>query len=796
MLGQPSVKLPAELGKYLSRDSELFCRYGWRGLVRRRRSRSNLTATVGTVPHNAARFLDKVRRHGYPVMLSTPPWPSATLDAAVRRGPHPSAVQHCEFLYEDMVDLVRKGHWILLPYRLAKRLPSLRLTPPGVIPQRGRRPRTIVDYTWSGINEATLTPAPYEAMRFGRELNRYLWHVYWANPKHGLVYQLKKDLADGFYLADLSVMDAPKMAVPLPRVPGLEQLVAIPLGLPMGWILAPPVFCAGSETALDLAKDLLPSSSSLPPHPLEELAATPPPPAGSRPPPMPLRRRPRLAPRPGRYHRPLAYFGLYMDDFLAAAQGSPRRLTQIRRALLHAIDQVFRPNDAQDTDRREPVSVKKLLQGDGCWSTLKTILGWIVDTLAGTVSLPPHRSDRLHQLLSTYPRHRKRVSAAEWHKLVGELRSMALGLPGASSCFSFLQHAFKSGKLRLRLNTAIHDQLDDFRWLAKEVTSRPTRIAEIVPDEADYVGTYDAAKPGAGGVWLPHDSWALPPTPAAKPALPLAHPPLLWRMSYPRSIQREVVSFDNPRGTITNSDLETSAGVLGKDVLAQEVDLTEANVESGGDNTPATSRLTKQSHTTDGPSGYLMRLSGVHRRHYRYQDRWFYLPGPINVMADDASRLWHLSDTELLSHFNTQYPQSVPWRLCQVRSAMRSAVISSLQSKRASLEVTLPELKRGTLRGKSGSSSATSTTWTSSWRTSPTKSQSFKCLPYDTETDVLRPVTTRAELERWRTWRARLGVRFNTWAPTTSVLMKRESWTGGSRTNGGSGSRRILRLGG
>ena len=173
------------------------------------------------------------------------------------------------------------------------------------------------------------------------------------------------------------------------------------------------------------------------------------------------------------------------------------------------------------------------------------MLGWIIDTLTCTLELPPHRIERLHELLGQYPRQQKRVAAKAWHKLIGELRSMAMGIPGASSSFSFLQQAFKTGAKRLRLSPAMHDQLDDFRWLAEALATRPTRIAEVVPDAADYVGTYDAANPGAGGVWLPHEQWALPPNSVDTRTLPLAHPPLLWGMSYPRAVQREVVSFDN-----------------------------------------------------------------------------------------------------------------------------------------------------------------------------------------------------------------------------------------------------------
>jgi hypothetical protein len=54
------------------------------------------------------------------------------------------------------------------------------------------------------------------------------------------------------------------------------------------------------------------------------------------------------------------------DDFIALAQGSPHRI------LLHTIDKTFRPNDSSDPEgHREIISLKNLLKGDACWSTLK-----------------------------------------------------------------------------------------------------------------------------------------------------------------------------------------------------------------------------------------------------------------------------------------------------------------------------------------------------------------------------------------------------------------------------------------
>ena len=78
---------------------------------------------------------------------------------------------------------------------------------------------------------------------------------------------------------------------------------------------------------------------------------------------------------------------------------------------MNAIDAVFRPLSAADPpSRTEPISVSKLLKGDACWATCKKILGWIVDTVAMTITLPHRRLQRLAALLDSIPPTKKRLA--------------------------------------------------------------------------------------------------------------------------------------------------------------------------------------------------------------------------------------------------------------------------------------------------------------------------------------------------------------------------------------------------
>jgi hypothetical protein len=79
--------------------------------------------------------------------------------------------------------------------------------------------------------------------------------------------------------------------------------------------------------------------------------------------------------------------------------------------------------------------------GDTSWSTTKTILGWVVDTLACTITLPAHCILRLREVLDSIKPTQRRVSLLNWQQLVRELRSMDIAIPAAIDLFSALQEA-------------------------------------------------------------------------------------------------------------------------------------------------------------------------------------------------------------------------------------------------------------------------------------------------------------------------------------------------------------------
>merc|ERR1712115_253547 len=110
---------------------------------------------------------------------------------------------------------------------------------------------------------------------------------------------------------------------------------------------------------------------------------------------------------------------------------------------------------------------------------VKVVLGWLIETVAGTIELLPHRLERVLELLDTFPQSRRSCPKQELQRLLGKLRSMILAIPGGMGCLSWIQHQVKQAGERILLTPHFHNAMEeDFRWLAKSVGGRPTRLTE------------------------------------------------------------------------------------------------------------------------------------------------------------------------------------------------------------------------------------------------------------------------------------------------------------------------------
>ena len=131
---------PSSLATHIAQDAALLKKLGWRKFVEQRRSSSDF-ALLDNVDHPAQRLLKSYKKRGAPVKMETRAWTRKQVSAALARGAHRSCMEHLEFLHEEFADMIAKSQWVVLPAEAVADLPGLRISPPGVVPQRGRRPR-------------------------------------------------------------------------------------------------------------------------------------------------------------------------------------------------------------------------------------------------------------------------------------------------------------------------------------------------------------------------------------------------------------------------------------------------------------------------------------------------------------------------------------------------------------------------------------------------------------------------------------------------------------------------------
>ena len=134
------------------------------------------------VEHPARCLLRQYKHCGVPVMLRTGEWTEGERLAALKRGPQKSATKHAPFLRKELASLVEKGQWTVLPYLVAKRLPGLRLSPPGIKVERYRRLHWLNDYSYFKTNAKTLPVDCLSMMQYGRALEHLLCEIVFVDP--------------------------------------------------------------------------------------------------------------------------------------------------------------------------------------------------------------------------------------------------------------------------------------------------------------------------------------------------------------------------------------------------------------------------------------------------------------------------------------------------------------------------------------------------------------------------------------------------------------------------------------
>ena len=96
---------------------------------------------------------------------------------------------------------------------------------------------------------------------------------------------------------------------------------------------------------------------------------------------------------------------VFVDDFIAATNDiSEGHLGQFSPAMLLGVHLVFPPPTFTGDQGEDPISQKKLHQGEGRWDTTKEILGWLVDGANFTITLLPEKCAKISKLIKKLQR--------------------------------------------------------------------------------------------------------------------------------------------------------------------------------------------------------------------------------------------------------------------------------------------------------------------------------------------------------------------------------------------------------
>ena len=104
------------------------------------------------------------------------------------------------------------------------------------------------------------------------------------------------------------------------------------------------------------------------------------------------------------------------------------------RNLFYKVDRVFRPNDEADTNRKYPISQNNLGQGDGAWSTIKTVRGWDLNMISYLLRFPPRQQENVAAVIAAIPGEARTTSLLNWRKLLGLHLSITPDVLDQGSC--------------------------------------------------------------------------------------------------------------------------------------------------------------------------------------------------------------------------------------------------------------------------------------------------------------------------------------------------------------------------
>ena len=657
--------------------------------------------------HEAAPLLDAYSKYGCPVVCDDP-WTKEMVIAALKRGNHISAKdpEAREYLIKEVERKVAEGYQIVVRWGDIKDdLPeNIKLSPVACIPHKSRAYRVILDLSFrllfrgkrlKSVNEATVLQAPQKAMcQLGNVLPRIInllaKHFNLSRPFKFA----KVDIKDGFWRMAVSPKDAWHFcyAIP-PKSPDEsidDRLIVVPTALAMGWAESPPFFCAATETGRDVIQRFLDNPSPLPPHPSEykmydDTTA--------------------LDMDPFSVNDGIDFIEVYVDDFIGGTNNlSKPHLQFLSRAMLHGINSIFPKREISRHNGEDPISQKKMDEGDGYWAYRKEILGWIFDGEHFTIQLPQKKVEKLRASLKSAAKS-KAVKLTQFQSIAGKLNHASFGIPNGKALSAPIYRATRGDPAEVQITPHVKLALQDWNVILQQIASRPTHMLELTPSAPAFIGFVDACKHGIGGVWL-SGTERLQPT--------------VWRTPIPKELQDKLVSNHNPNGSLTINDLEM-AGILTHWLVLEKIapcSLRHTNVGIYCDNTSAVSWAQRLSSTSSIIANHLLRALAVRQHVHRTSPLLcMNIAGTNNDIADVPSRSFQNyqftnSNQPFVHTFASLFPLKQPhsWKEFHLPTKLSSRVMSLLHGNQLTLGLWMQTPGQDKNTGLTGKSTVPSST--------------------------------------------------------------------------------------
>ena len=182
----------------------------------------------------------------------------------------------------------------------------------------------------------------------------------------------------------------------------------------------------------------------------------------------------------------------------------------------------------------------------------KTMLGFNFDGKQKTMWLEEEKRAKLLTILHGWLWGSSRnhgIPFREFESVIQKVRHAFTALQGSRGLLSLCNRLLQKPPpvVYFHCNESLHAAISNCRTILRESTSLPTRCHELVAGWPDFIGVVNTSSQGVGGVIIGELLECLP---------------TVFRLQWPPDITKNVISDANPKGTITNSDLELAGLVL------------------------------------------------------------------------------------------------------------------------------------------------------------------------------------------------------------------------------------------